>query len=74
MPAVPSPTQRPSGSTRGFTTVDPERQGVIVCLSDLARSAPRSAGTRNLPRDLPAATGPLARRASTFRGIPARSR
>lgn len=73
MPAVPLPTQRPSGSTRGFTTVDPERQGVIVCLSDLARN-PRATGAagRTLPRDLLAAASPLARGASTVRGTPAR--
>jgi hypothetical protein len=30
------PTSRPTGSTRGFTTVDPERQGVLCAMRPVA--------------------------------------
>jgi len=33
------PTLRDSGSTRGFTTIDPERQGVLARFSDPAGTA-----------------------------------
>ena len=51
------PTMRDSGSTRGFTTIDPERQGVLARFADQtgtarAASAPTWPSSRSFQQAL----------------------
>jgi hypothetical protein len=58
---------RDTGSTRGFTTVDPERQGVLVGMMRPIQSA-QAPGAK--PAMFPAGTGLRATAARLSRDIP----